>query len=338
MDPTVDEIFIVAEVAQAHDGSLGIAHSYIEALKDTGVNAIKFQTHIAEAESSEFEPFRVKFSYEDATRYDYWKRMEFTPEQWQGLKDHCDRVGLEFLSSPFSISAVNLLEKINVKRYKVGSGEVNNFLLLDKICNTGKEVILSSGMSSLQELEDAVAYIRKKGNLLSILQCTTAYPTQPKEWGLNMIGELKQKFNVPVGYSDHSGDIYACLSAATLGARILEFHVVFDKKMFGPDAPASLSIDQVSLLVKGVRQIEQALRSPVEKNDVARFNELKKMFGKSLAVNRSLPKGHVIEISDLESKKPAGKGIHASEYRNVIGKKTNKDIPSYSFLRYEDLE
>src|SRR6476620_1801526 len=128
---------IIAEIAQAHEGSLGIAHSYIDALKPTGVNVVKFQTHIAAAESSAFEPFRVKFSFEDETRYDYWKRMEFTPEQWAGLKKHCEDCGLEFISSPFSNAAVDLLESLNVKRYKIGSGEVTNRLMMEKIAKTG---------------------------------------------------------------------------------------------------------------------------------------------------------------------------------------------------------
>src|SRR6056297_1659916 len=227
---------LIAEIAQAHDGSLGIAHSYIDALADSGVDAVKFQTHIAEAESSMHEPFRTKFSYEDKNRYDYWKRMEFTLEQWEGLKKHCEEKNVEFLSSPFSISAVELLEKIGVKRYKIGSGEINNFLLLRKIAKTGKPIILSSGMSSFSELDKTLEFLQKFDNSLSILQCTTAYPTTPEQWGLNVITELKKRYEMPVGFSDHSGDIYACLAATALGAEILEFHVVFDKRMFGPDA------------------------------------------------------------------------------------------------------
>ena len=129
----MSKIFIIAEIAQAHDGSLGIAHSFIDALKDTGVDAVKFQTHMAEAESSDFEPFRVNFSYVDKTRFEYWKRVEFNFEEWKGLKEHCDQNNLEFMSTPFSNSAVDLLEKLSVKRYKIGSGDVGNFLLLEKL-------------------------------------------------------------------------------------------------------------------------------------------------------------------------------------------------------------
>ncbi|WP_457618009.1 N-acetylneuraminate synthase family protein, partial [Lutibacter sp.] len=146
---------IIAEIAQAHDGNLKIAHKYIDAVSKTGVDAIKFQTHIAEAESSMYEPFRVRFS-NDKLRFDYWKRMEFTLEEWKALKRHCDDVNLEFMSSPFSNTAVDLLEKVGVKTYKVGSGEVTNFLLLEKIAQTGKPMIISSGMSSFSELDKTV--------------------------------------------------------------------------------------------------------------------------------------------------------------------------------------
>ncbi|MFN9582272.1 MAG: N-acetylneuraminate synthase family protein, partial [Bacteroidota bacterium] len=213
---------IIAEIAQAHEGSLGIAHSYIDALADCGVNAIKFQTHIAEAESSDSESFRVKFSYEDKTRYDYWKRMEFTADQWAGLQQHCDEKGVEFISSPFSVAAVELLEKLNVKRYKIGSGELTNYLMLDKIAQTGKPIILSSGMSDWNELDQTIAFLKPYGNELSLMQCTTAYPTQPQQWGLQLIAEMKSRYGLPVGFSDHSGDIYAGLAAVTLGAELLE--------------------------------------------------------------------------------------------------------------------
>ncbi len=244
--------YLIAEIAQAHDGSLGILHSYIDAVAKTGVQAIKFQLHIADAESSIHEPFRVKFSKEDATRFDYWKRMEFTLEQWKEIKSHCDEVGLDFICSPFSNLAVDWLEQIGVKQYKVGSGEVNNFLLLEKICQTGKPIIISSGMSSFDELDKTVEFLRSKKAIFSILQCTTAYPTKPEQYGLNVISELKKRYDVPIGFSDHSAKVATGIAAVTLGAEILEFHVVFNKQMFGPDAVASLTIDETKQLVDDV--------------------------------------------------------------------------------------
>lgn len=329
--------FIIAEIAQAHDGSLGILHSYIDAVSRTGVDAIKFQTHIAEAESSAFEPFRVNFSYVDKTRFDYWKRMEFTEEQWKGIKQHCDEVGLEFISSPFSIAAVELLERLGIKRYKIASGEVNNFLMLDRIGRTGKPVILSSGMSSYDELDAAVAFFKNHGNPLSVLQCTTTYPVPPEAVGLNIISELQERYQLPVGLSDHSGTIYPSIAAVSLGASFIEIHATFHKEIFGPDTKASLTINQLSDLVEGIRFIEKVKASPVKKNENLQYDEVKKIFGKSLAVNKSLKAGHLLTIEDLESKKPAGYGIPAADFEQVIGKRLNKPLERYSFLRNEDI-
>ena len=329
---------LIAEVGQAHDGSLGILHSYIDALATTGVNTIKFQIHIAEAESSYLEPFRIKFSLEDETRFDYWKRMSFSFEQWQQIKKHCEEKGLNFLASPFSCAAVDLLEALNVDRYKIGSGEVSNFLMLEKIAKTGKGIILSSGMSSFSELNAAIELIAAYGNQISILQCTTSYPTPPEELGLNVIEELRQKYpNRAIGLSEHTGQIYAAIAAVALGAKILEFHAVFDRRMFGPDATSSLTIDEIATLVLQVRQLETVLNSPVDKKDNANFSSLKKIFEKSLSVNRNMSKGDEITLADLESKKPADAGITASRYREIIGKKLIRDLPKWSFLNESDL-
>lgn len=328
---------LIAEVAQAHDGSLGTAHAYIDALRSSGVDAVKFQTHIAEAESSAYEPFRVKFSYQDATRYAYWKRMEFTAEQWQGLKQHCEEAGMEFISSPFSIAAVNLLESLNVRRYKIGSGEVTNTLLLQRIALTGKPVMISSGLSSWAELDAAVDYFKPFGNEVSVFQCTTAYPTTPEQWGLNLIQEIKKRYRLRVGFSDHSGDIYACLAATALGADMVEFHVCFDRRQFGPDSAASITISEVEKLAEGIRQIRKAQQHCLDKTTDTQTARLKTMFGKSLAVNKNLAAGHVLQIEDLETKKPANKGIAAGEFQQTLGKALNRNLAVHDFLNYQDL-
>ena len=332
-------VTVIAEIGQAHDGSLGILHSYIDAVAATGADAIKFQTHIAEAESSMQEPFRVNFSYEDATRFDYWKRMSFTEEQWVGIKQHCDDAGLEFMSSPFSVAAVELLERVGVARYKIGSGEVGNFLMLERIAATGKPILLSSGMSSLDELQATVDFLAPFGNDLSVMQCTTAYPTGPENVGLNVLADLKQRFpNLPIGFSDHSGTIYPGLAAVALGAQLLEVHTVFDQRMFGPDAKSSLTIDQLAELVKGARYLATANQHPVDKNDTSAYTELKGIFEKSLAVNKDLPAGHVLTKADLESKKPSGAGISARNYQQVIGKALTTAKSRYDFLHQTDLQ
>ncbi|RZJ70863.1 N-acetylneuraminate synthase family protein [Flavobacterium sp.] len=335
--PNTDKPYLIAEIAQAHDGSLGILHSYIDAVAKTGVQAIKFQLHIAEAESSASEPFRIKFSYEDETRYDYWKRMGFTLEQWKGLKAHCDEVNLDFICSPFSNMAVNWLEEIGVKAYKIGSGEVSNLLLLERIAKTGKPVILSSGMSDLSELDRTVNFLKTKSVDFSILQCTTAYPTQPAQYGLNVIKQLKDRYDVKIGFSDHSARTAAGIAAVALGAEILEFHVVFHRELFGPDAKASLTLEETTQLVQDVNAISESLKNPINKDDNSAYAELKSIFEKTLAVNKNLPTGHMLTMDDLEGKKPAKMGIPASDFASAIGKKTNKDLRQWDFLQQEDL-
>jgi N,N'-diacetyllegionaminate synthase len=333
------KVFLIAEVGQAHDGSLGLLHSYINAISETGVNAIKFQTHIAEAESSIEEPFRVNFSYEDKTRFDYWKRMSFTQEEWLEIKLHCEDCDVEFMSSPFSVAAVDLLESIGMQRYKIGSGEINNLLMLEKIAKTKKPIILSSGLSSFDELRSTVDFLKPYGNVLTLLQCTTSYPTSPENIGLNVITELKSKFkDLSIGFSDHSGEIFPTMAAVTLGAKVVEFHVTFDKRMFGPDTTSSLTINQVTELVKGVRYIEKSLEHPIDKNDSKEFLELKNIFEKSLAVNKNLSKGHIISIDDLESKKPSGNGVSARDFQSVLGKELINDKAAYDFLKENDLK
>jgi N-acetylneuraminate synthase len=329
--------YLIAEIAQAHDGSLGILHSYIDAVSKTGVQAIKFQMHIAEAESSIHEPFRVQFSKEDATRFDYWKRMEFTLEQWQEIKAHCDTVGLDFICSPFSNLAVDWLEIIGVKAYKVGSGEVNNYLLLERISQTEKPIIISSGMSNFEELDQTIAFLKSKKVDFSILQCTTAYPTKPEQYGFDVMQELKERYQVPIGFSDHSAKVSTGIAAVALGAEILEFHVVFHRSMFGPDAIASLTLEETKQLVAAVNDIYIAQNSPVNKNSNDDFKALKSIFEKSLAINKNLPAGHTLTFADLESKKPKGFGISAADFQQVIGRKLKADKTQWDFLNEEDL-
>lgn len=330
-------MFIIAEIAQAHNGSIKKVHEYIKALGKTGVDAIKFQTHIAVAESSIYEPFRIKFSDQDATRYDYWKRMEFTLAQWSEIKEHCEEVGVAFMSSPFSNAAVDLLEEVGVTQYKIGSGEVTNFLLLEKIAATGKPVILSSGMSSYQELDKTVQFLTEREVNFSILQCTTSYPTSPEQYGLNVIQELKKRYQVPIGFSDHSADSGTCIAATALGAEIIEFHAVFSHEDFGPDAKSSIEISQIEAMVRSIKKIALSRKHNINKDNNQPYAELKRIFEKSLAVNKALPKGHLLAFEDLEAKKPKGYGINASEFESVIGKPLKRTLKKWDFLTWESV-
>ena len=317
---------IVAEVAQAHDGSLGTAHAYIDAVADCGADAVKFQTHIAAAESTPDEPWRVKFSPQDATRYDYWKRMEFNEAQWIGLKNHADERGLLFLSSPFSFEAVELLSRIGVAAWKIPSGETANIPMLDRMLGSKLPVLLSTGMSPLNEIDDTVKHVRRSGVPLAIFQCTTAYPCPPEKIGLNLISWFRENYNCPVGLSDHSGTIYPGLAAVTMGIQMLEVHVTFSRYMFGPDVPASITTAELRQLVEGIRFIERMMSNPVDKSEIAcEMEALRRMFTKSVVASRDLPAGTVLQIEHLTLKKP-GTGIPAARLPELIDRRLNQEI------------
>ncbi|HEY5656372.1 MAG TPA: N-acetylneuraminate synthase family protein [Myxococcota bacterium] len=328
---------VIGEVGQAHDGSLGTAHAYIDALAQAGVDAVKFQTHIASEESTPHEPWRVRFSPQDESRYAYWKRMEFTPEQWAGLKRHCDEAGVIFLSTPFSQRAVDWLQKLDIAAWKMASGEISNHALLEICGATGRPVLLSSGMSSFAELDAAVAVLAKAKSPLAVLQCTTRYPCPPEAVGLNVMAELEQRYDCPTGLSDHSGQIYAGLAAVALGAKLLEVHATFSKQAFGPDVPASLTPDQLSALVQGVRAIEAMRAAPVDKDAAAaELEPLRRLFNKSVVLARDLPGGTVLAREHLALKKP-GSGIPAREIERVIGRKLVHALPADHLLSDGDL-
>jgi N,N'-diacetyllegionaminate synthase len=329
--------FIIGEVAQSHDGSLGMAHAYIDAIAQAGADAVKFQTHIASAESSPDEPWRVKFSPQDESRFEYWKRMEFSPDQWAGLKAHAEEKGLVFLSSPFSFQAVDLLEKLGVVAWKVASGEITNPSLIKRMTATGKPILLSSGMSSLAELDEAVELVRSACVPFAVMQCTSSYPTPAETLGLNLLAEYRDRYACPVGLSDHSGGIYAGLAAVTLGASLLEVHVTLSREMFGPDVIASITTEEMLKMVGGVRFIERALLNPVDKEASANeLSDVRRIFSKSLYAADDLDVGTIIKINDLDMKKP-GHGIPAKDIDKIIGRVVRHRIQKGQLIGYSDI-
>jgi N,N'-diacetyllegionaminate synthase len=333
-----DRCFVIGEVAMAHDGSLGLAHAFIDAIAAAGADAVKFQTHIAAAESTPAEPFRVQASPQDATRYDYWLRTAFTADEWRGLAERCEARGVTFLSSPFSIEAVDLLDGLGMPAWKVGSGEVGNTRLLDRMAATRKPVILSSGMSSMAEVDSAVDRVRRAGAEVAVMQCTTVYPCPPERVGLNMIPILRARYGCPVGLSDHSGTMYAGLSAATMGIEILEVHVTMSRSMFGPDVPASVTLDELRQLVEGVRFIERMRACPVEKDALAvELRPLRDIFTRSVVATIDLPVGAVLRDGDLAAKKP-GTGIPGSRLPDLVGRRLRRAVAANALLSEDDLE
>jgi len=337
---TKGHAFIIGEVSQTHDGSLGQAHAFIDAIAAAGADAVKFQTHIAAAESTPAEPWRVQFSRQDASRYDYWRRMEFSEAQWAGLKAHADERGLLFLSSAFSHEAIDLLRRVGIAAWKVASGEVGNLALLDDMASDGRAVLLSSGMSQWTELDVAVMRVRSLGNPFAVLQCTSAYPCPAESVGLNLLEEFRRRYGADcaVGLSDHSGTIWPSLAAAALRADVLEVHVTMSREMFGPDVPASVTTSELLNMVGGVRFIEQMLANPVDKDEMGNaLSPMRRLFTRSVVTRVALKAGTILDINHLSARKP-GTGIPADRLPLLLGSRLVRDVAADTLLDLADID
>src|SRR5438067_2889552 len=251
-------VYVIAEAGMNHDGSLGNAIRMVEVAAEAGADAVKFQLHDAAAESTRDAPSPPYFQHE--SRWEYFQRTAFTDDQWRALREACDGAGIDFVCAPFSVEALERLERIGVARYKIGSGEVTNLELIRAAAATHKPVLVSSGMSTWEELDAAV---EAAGENAAVLQCTSAYPTPPERVGLNLLGELRERYRKPVGFSDHSLGPYAAFAAVDLVAELVETLFSISKEMYGPDAALALEPDGRAELVDGIRESGEILAAPV---------------------------------------------------------------------------
>jgi N,N'-diacetyllegionaminate synthase len=324
---------IIAEVGSVHDGSFGNATKLIETAAVCGVDAVKFQTHIPEAETLPNAPMPPYFKGEP--RFEYFKRTGFSLEQWVALKACCDQNKVMFLSSPFSEEAVGLLEKIGLTQYKIPSGEVTNLPMLELIAKTGKPILLSSGMSSWGELDSAVEVIRKTNANLTLLQCTSEYPCPYENVGLNVMLEMAERYKTSVGLSDHTLSNYASFAAVVLGASVIEKHFTFSRNMYGSDAKHSLEPEELRCLVDGIRAIETMMAVDADKDLIHPFQEMKDIFEKSLVAESDILAGTVLTPALVGIKKP-GTGISAARLNEFLGKKLTADVSKGALFSEKD--
>lgn len=333
------KIKTIAEVGLAHEGSYALACSYILSAKKAGADAVKFQTHIAEDESSKYDDFRIRSPYIiDKNRKSFWERTAFDLKTFAKLKKLTENSGMVFLSSPFSIEAVELLKKIKISAWKIGSGELTNLPLINKIAQTKKPIILSTGLSNFSEINKTLNLIRKYHNKIVLMQCTSLYPCPYEKIGLNVINELKKNFNLKTGFSDHSGDPLISFLAITQGADMIEAHVTYDKDIKTFDGTSSLNFKEFEFLTKSIKIFEKINTNKVDKKIIPGFlKKNKQLFEKSIFLNKSLFKNHILSFEDLSFKKPVI-GIHASDYQKCIGKKLIRDIEINNPLKWKDLK
>ena len=323
---------IIAEIGSVHNGSLKLAFKLVDKAKDCGATTVKFQTHIAEAETLRNAPSPKYFKKEK--RYDYFKRTSFNINQWKKLKNYVEKRKLNFLSSPFSLEAIDLLEKIKVKNYKIPSGEITNIPLIEKINKINKPTFLSSGMSNWKELDLAVKKL-KDIKKLTIMQCTSLYPCTLKDAGLNIIAEIKKKYNRPVGFSDHTIGITAAILSVFYKTTAIEKHLTLSRKMYGSDAFNALEPDEFRNMVNCLNEAQIIIKNDVNKNNLRKLKKMKMIFEKSIVIKRKIKKNQIIEFDDLTFKKP-GYGISPRKYKQILGKRAKKNLKDDYILKIGD--
>ena len=320
---------IIAEVGPNHNGKLNLAYKYIDKAIQIGADIVKFQTSIPKLGISR-KARKAKYQLNENKNESQLKMAEkisLKLKDFFKLKAYCNKRGIEFLSTPFDFESIKLLKKLKVKRVKIPSGEINNLPYLIEIAKMDKEIILSTGMSNLNEVLRAIKILKKnskKKNKISVLHCTTQYPAPFKDLNLNVIKTLKKKINCDIGYSDHSSGIEAAIAAVSLGASIIEKHLTLDRKMKGPDHKASLEPDEFKLMVKSIRNIEKSLGSSEKKITRSELGNIM-IARKSIVAKTFIKKGEKLSISNITVKRPAG-GLSPMEWFKVIGKKAKKNF------------
>jgi len=326
-------VFVIAEAGINHNGSITIAKKLIRAAKKAGADCIKFQTHIPEKEMLKTNVQVRKNSKK--TLWDIMKECELTGKQELELKKYCKEQKIIFLSTPFSIDAVNRLNKIKVPAFKIGSGELTNLPFLIDIAKKKKPVILSTGMSNLKEITEAVNLFKKYKTPLILLQTTSTYPTDYSDINLGVLEKFMKNFGVIVGISDHSIGIYTALGAVAKGACVVEKHFTLDKNMSGPDQKLSLEPNEFEELVKGCHAVKLALGNSKEI-----LNEEKpiiKFARESVVTIKDIKKNEQFTLTNISTKRPYTGEIHANQFYKILGKKAKRSILSDKQIAWVDI-
>lgn len=322
------KLLIIAEAGVNHNGDICIAKQMVNIAKECGADIIKFQTGIAENLISKFAP---KAEYQEKTtgtsegQLDMVKKLMLTFEDFRKLREYCEEIGIEFLSTPFDLESIDFLAGLGMKYWKIPSGEITNLPYLIKIANTNMPVIMSTGMSDMDEIEKAVQILQENGSGdISLLHCTTEYPAPMDEVNLQAMDTMRERFNLPVGYSDHTEGIEVPVAAVARGAVIIEKHFTLDRNMEGPDHKASLEPDELKAMVNAIRNVELARGDGVKAPTVS---EQKNMIvaRKSIVARCSIKAGEIFSEENITVKRP-GNGISPMRWFDVLGTKASRDF------------
>lgn len=332
--------FIIAEAGVNHNGDINLAKKLVDTAKDAGVDAVKFQTFKSEklvtgyAQMAKYQKDNIG---EEDSQFNMLKKLELTYEDFVELKKYCDEKEIIFMSTPFDVESANFLNSIGMKAFKISSGDLTNIPLLEHVAEFKKPIILSSGMAVLGEIEDAIICLKNKGvEDIAVLHCTSNYPAALETVNLRAMNTIKNSFNIVGGYSDHTKGITIPIASAALGADIIEKHFTLDKNMEGPDHKASLEPVELKEMVKGIRETEISLGNGIKMFSGSEINTMQ-VARKSIVASRNIKKGEMIELKDLDYKRP-GNGLSPKYYKELIGKKLMKDIEKDEQITFSSIE
>lgn len=334
-----DKVLIIAEAGVNHNGKFTIAKKLVDVAKLAGADIVKFQTGVPELIMTDNAPKALYQKRETGSvdsQLDMVKKISLPFNDYILLKEYCDEVGIKFLSTPFDHKSIDFLKKLDIDIFKIPSGEITNLNYLQEVAKIGKNVILSTGMSTISEIANAVSVLRDflDDSQISILHCTTEYPAPFEEVNLNVIKTLKSTFGLNVGYSDHTKGIEASIAAVTLGAKIIEKHFTLDNKMIGPDHKASLEPNELKAMISSIRNIEIALGNGIKKVTRSEAKNIK-VARKSVHILNDLKKGTILSQKDLIMKRP-GDGISGFEIKYILGRKISLDLGKDHKVSWKD--
>lgn len=330
--------FIVAEAGVNHDGEVRLAKKLIDVAKKAGADAVKFQVFKAETtvtKTAEKAPYQKKGTAKES-QYKMLKKLELTESEFKQLADYAKRKKIIFLASAFDMKSVDLLDRLNVPAFKIPSSEITNFPLLKHIARKGKPIIMSTGMSNLGEIKEALETIKgERVNDVVLLHCVSDYPAKVDETNLRAMETLKRMFRLPVGLSDHTLGITVPIAAIALGAAIIEKHFTLDKKLPGPDHKASLEPEELREMVACIREVERALGDGIKKPTKSE-EAVKKTVRRSIVAKVNIPKGTAIAEHMLDLKRP-GTGLEPKHLKKIVGKRAKKDIKADELITFEKI-
>ena len=336
-------VLIIAEAGVNHNGDISMAKKLIDIAKDAGADYVKFQTfNSSKLASSIAQKATYQISENDSTQgnqLEMLQKLELNKDQHIELIQYCNKKGIRFLSTAFDMESIDLLVELGIEIFKIPSGEITNLPYLKKIGRLKKDIILSTGMSTIDEISDAINILVNSGTKLkniTVLHCTSDYPTKMEDVNLRAMLNIQKQFDVKIGYSDHTLGIEVSIAAVALGARIIEKHFTLDRMLPGPDHKASLEPDELRSMISSIRNIESAMGSELKQPTETELQN-RTIARKSIHLSKKLPAGHIISEKDISMKRP-GNGISPMQIEDVIGKKTLTELTSDHLLKWEDLE